>query len=278
MVIVLTTFLQTHPPQSKKRADIQEELDTMKTAFEIRLSQIEKRYQRQLWLATEQANMERYNRRLSPLPPPAAAAVSWGQYYHQPQRGYHIQQSKHLCSLPSRQPAESWQGNCKRRLFSDEGAGYYSDDENLRHFNCGYTDPHYYYDSDDSMSEQLSPEYPEDFVFPEDDVELLTKRPWFEDDSPNGSIRNGKSSRESKKISPHEHSETKKAIREKLAYYHEKIRQHYQDKSEAKITQRYKQHFSDIGKSDNAVTTTRLQQLEQRIQELECSLQNQTLV
>jgi len=62
------------------------------------------------------------------------------------------------------------------------------------------------------MSEQLSPEYTDDFVFPEDHIELLNKRPWFEDDLPNGSIRNGKGSRESKKVSPHEHSETKKAI------------------------------------------------------------------
>lgn len=247
----------------------------MKTAFEIRLSQIEKRYQRQLWLATEQANMERYNRRPSPLPAP------WSQYYHQPQRMYPSHhQSKRLCSLPSRQTADAWQGNCRRRLFSDEGAGYCSDDETLRHFNYGYADQHYYYDSDDSLSEQLSPEYPEELVFPEDDLELLNKKPWFEEnDSPNGSIRSGKgNNRESKKISPHEHSETKKAIREKLAYYHEKIRQHYQDKSEARIAQRHKQYYSDVDKNDSEVTTTRLQQLEQRIQELECSLQNQTLV
>ena len=250
----------------------------MKTAFEIRLSQIEKRYQRQLWLATEQANMERYNnRRPSPLP-----VVPWGQYYHQPQRAYAYQhQSKCLSSLPSRPTGEMWQGNCRKRLFSDEGAGYCSDDENLRHFNYshGYVDPQYYYDSDDSLSEQLSPECPEELVFPEDDLELLHKKPWFEDnDSPDGSVRSGKGNRESKKISPHEHSETKKAIREKLAYYHEKIRQHYQDKSEARIAQRYKQYISDVEKSDSVMTTTRLQQLEQRIQELECSLQNQTLV
>lgn len=246
----------------------------MKTAFEIRLSQIEKRYQRQLWLATEQANVERYNRRPSPLPSP------WGQYYHQPQRAYPHQQSKHLCSLPSRPATETWQGNCKRRLFSDEGSGYSSDNENLRHVNHGYMDPHYYYyDSDDSLSEQLSPDYPEELVFPEDDLEMLNKRPWFEDDSPNGSIRSGKGNRESKKISPHEHSETKKAIREKLAYYHEKIRQHYQDKSDARIAQRYRQYHGDVDKSnDSTITTTRLQQLEQRIQELECSLHNQTLV
>lgn len=249
----------------------------MKTAFEIRLSQIEKRYQRQLWLATEQANMERYNnRRPSPLP------IPWGQYYHQPQRGYPPHhQSKRLSSLPSRPTAETWQGNCRKRLFSDEGAGYCSDDENLRHYNYaqGYMDPQYYYDSDDSLSEQLSPEYPEEPVFPEDDLELLHKKPWFEEnDSPNGSIRSGRGNRESKKISPHEHSETKKAIREKLAYYHEKIRQHYQDKSEARIAQRYRQYVGDVDKSDSTITTTRLQQLEQRIQELECSLQNQTLV
>ena len=145
-------------------------------------------------------------------------------------------------------------------------------------------DPQYYYDSDDFLSEQLSPEYPEELVFPEDDIESLNRKLWFEDnDSPTGSVRSGKSNRESKKISPHEHSETKKAIREKLAYYHEKIRQHYQDKSEARIAQRYKQYFSDVDTSDSdisdsAVTTTRSQQLEQRIQELECSLQNQTLV
>lgn len=245
----------------------------MKTAFEIRLSQIEKRYQRQLWLATEQANMERYNRRPSPLP-----AAPWGQYYHQTQRGYHHpHQSKHLRNLPPQPTPGSWQTNCRRRLFSDEGAGYCSDDENFRHFNYGYIDSHYY-DSDDSLSEQLSPEYPEDLVFPEDDMDLPNKRPWFEDnDSPNGSIRSGKGNRESRKISPHEHSETKKAIREKLAYYHEKIRQHYQEKSEARM--RYKQYSSDIDNNgDGTVTTTRLQQLEQRIQELECSLQNQTLV
>ena len=252
----------------------------MKTAFEIRLSQIEKRYQRQLWLATEQANMERYNnRRPSPLP-----VAPWGQYYHQPQsqRGYPYHQSKRICSLPSRPTTtETWQGSCRKRLFSDERGGYCSDDENLRHFNYahGYMDSQYYYDSDDSLSEQLSPEYAEELVFPEDDMDSLNKKPWFEDsDSPNGSVRSGKGSRESKKISPHEHSETKKAIREKLAYYHEKIRQHYQDKSEARIAQRYKQYASDIDKSDNIITTTRLQQLEQRIQELECSLQNQTLV
>ena len=248
----------------------------MKTAFEIRLSQIEKRYQRQLWLATEQANMERYNRRPSPLPAP------WGhaQYYHQAQRMHPSHQSKRMCTLPSRQTAaDTWQGNYRRRLFSDEGGGYCSDNENLRHFNYGYMDPHYYCDSDDSMSEQLSPEYPEELVFPEDDLELLHKKPWFEEnDSPNGSIRSGRGNRESKKISPHEHSETKKAIREKLAYYHEKIRQHYQDKSDARTVQRYKQYLSDADKSDSTVTTTRLQQLEQRIQELECSLQNQTLV
>ena len=244
----------------------------MKTAFEIRLSQIEKRYQRQLWLATEQANMERYNRRPSPIPSP------WGQYYHQPQRVYpqHTSKQQRILSHPT---AEAWQGNCKRRLFSDERGGYCSDDENLRHFNYGYMDPHYYYDSDDSLSEQLSPEYSEELVFPEDDIELLNRKPWFEDnDSPTGSVRSGRSNRESKKISPHEHSETKKAIREKLAYYHEKIRQHYQDKSEARIAQRYKQYFNDVDTGDSAVTTTRLQQLEQRIQELECSLQNQTLV
>ena len=50
----------------------------------------------------------------------------------------------------------------------------------------------------------------------------------------------------------------------------------YQDKTEARIVQRYKQYLSDVDKSDSTVTTTTLQQLEQRIQELECSLQNQT--
>ena len=141
-------------------------------------------------------------------------------------------------------------------------------------------DPQYYYDSDDPLSEQLSPEYPEELVFPEDDIELLNRKPWFEDnDSSTGSVRSGKSNRESKKILPHEHSETKKVICEKLAYYHEKIQQqHYQDKSEARIAQRYKQYFSDVDTSDSAVTTIRLQQLEQRIPELECSLQNQMLV
>ena len=83
--------------------------------------------------------------------------------------------------------------------------------------------------------------------------------------------------RESKNISPHEHSEAKKAIREKLAYYHEKI-QHYQEKSNARIVQRYKQYLRDTDKSDSTVTITTLQQLEQRIQDLECFLHNQTLV
>ena len=65
--------------------------------------------------------------------------------------------------------------------------------------------------------------------------------------------------RESKKISPHEHYEIKKAIQEKLAKYHEKIWQYYQYKSEARAVQRYKQYLSDADKSDSTITTTTLQ-------------------
>ena len=49
-------------------------------------------------------------------------------------------------------------------------------------------------------------------------MELLNKHFWFKDyDSPTGSTRNRKSKKESKRISPNEHSETKKAMHEKLA-------------------------------------------------------------
>ena len=128
IVFISTTKIlitQSHPPQSKKRADYQEELDTMKTVFEIRRSQIEKPYQRQLWLATEQANMERYNRKPSPIPSP------WGQYYHQPQRVYLHHPLKQPCILPSQPTAEAWQRNYRRRLFGDERGGYCSGGENL---------------------------------------------------------------------------------------------------------------------------------------------------
>jgi len=242
----------------------------MKTAFEIRLSQIEKRYQRQLWLATEQANMERYQHRSATLP---YHGWSNGQYQHyQPSRGgYHHQQPpKRLSSLPA---AENNPWQVKKRLFSN---GYSSEDE------CGCYDHSYLspqcYDSDDSLSDQLSPDYIGDMVFPEDETDFTNKKAWFEDDSPTSSIRSGRSGRESKKISPHEYSETKKPIREKLAHFHEKIRQHYLEKTDPRAmstAQRYKQL---VDQSDNVVTTNRLHQLEQRIQELETSMHNQTLV
>ena len=243
----------------------------MKTAFEIRLSQIEKRYQRQLWLATEQANMERYQHRAASLP-----YNGWGgngqHQYHQPSRGvYHHQKPpKRLSSLPA---AENTPWQVKKRLFSN---GYSSEDE-YSHNDCSYLSPHYY-DSDDSLSDQLSPDYAGDMVFPEDETDSTNNKPWFEDDSPTSSIRSGKSGRESKKISPHEYSETKKPIREKLAHFHEKIRQHYLEKADPRAisaVHRYRQH---IDQNDNVITTTRLHQLEQRIQELETSMHNQTLV
>ena len=240
----------------------------MKTAFEIRLSQIEKRYQRQLWLATEQANMERYQHRTASLP-----HNGWGnrQYqYYQPSRGgYHHEQPKRLSSLPA---AENTPWQVKKRLFSN---GYSSEDE-YSGYDHSYNSPQYY-DSDDSLSDQLSPDYNGEMVFPEDETDYTNKKPWFEDDSPTSSVRSGKSGRESKKISPHEYSETKKPIREKLAHFHEKIRQHYLEKTDPRTSaaQRYKQL---VDQNDNAITTTRLHQLEQRIQELETSMHNQTLV
>ena len=41
-----------------------------------------------------------------------------------------------------------------------------------------------------------------------------------------------------------------------MAYYHEKIQQHYQEKYEARTIQRYKQYLSDADKSESTVTTT----------------------
>ena len=79
--------------------------------------------------------------------------------------------------------------------------------------------------------------------------------------------------RQQRKQKKHEHSEAKKS--EKSWHI---IMRSYQVKSEARTVQRYKQYLSDADKSDSTVTTTTLQQLEQRIQELECSLHNQTLV
>ena len=79
-------------------------------------------------------------------------------------------------------------------------------------------DPQYYYDSDDSLSEQLSPEYPEELVFPEDDIELLNRKLWFEDnDSPTGSVRSGKSNRESKK---YHHMNTLKQRKQSVRSWH----------------------------------------------------------
>ena len=48
-----------------------------------------------------------------------------------------------------------------------------------------------------------------------------------------------------------------------ILLWEDTVQQHYQDKTEARIVQRYKQYLSDADKSDSAVTTTTLQQLEQ---------------
>lgn len=269
---------------------LQDELETMQTAFQIRLAQLEKRYQRQLVLEQKRnaaaalaSSQVQLRRNANPLHPQASLTSQRRRSWHS-----ELQANQEMDELVD---SEDRRAGSALGVESDCSAG----DSDMEHEEAGQRRVGFagYNNEGAEASRNIPPVLwnvrpstqarppPSHHSTPKQNGLKGGTRSWQDESENSSSPRlspvRGFCEDEDESLT----EEAKALIQERIREYREKMMQYFKERSEARIAsieKKYQVHMTEVERQYEAKASQKVGQLESRIKDLEYMLEVQTMV